>query len=228
MRPGSIRIRSAIALSVIVTGLWLATALLTARLLSDELDEVFDSALQETGQRILQLAVVDILSREEDVAAQHLAALGPHEEYFTYVVRDAVGAVLQASQRAAADEIPRLEGPGFHQTGAHRYYQEAAVSGSVVLTIAEPLAHRREVAQFAGLVRGDQVAFAPVTWADLVAQWARTPGDAERRSEVALIPIDGWQLFYYRGGAWSNALSSVGTVPWCNWWVMCWRNCPTS
>lgn len=45
------------------------------------------------------------------------------------------------------------------------------------------------------------------------AQWARTPGDAERRSEVALIPIDGWQLFYYRGGAWSNALSSVGTVP---------------
>ena len=45
------------------------------------------------------------------------------------------------------------------------------------------------------------------------AQWARTPGDAERRSEVALIPIDGWQLFYYRGGAWSNALSSVCTVP---------------
>jgi hypothetical protein len=35
--------------------------------------------------------------------------------------------------------------------------------------------HRREVAQFAGLVRGDQVAFARVTWADLVAQWARTP-----------------------------------------------------
>ena len=45
------------------------------------------------------------------------------------------------------------------------------------------------------------------------AQWARTPGDAERRSEVALIPIDGWQLFYYRGGAWSNPLSSSGTTP---------------
>jgi hypothetical protein len=38
--------------------------------------------------------------------------------------------------------------------------------------------HRREVAQFAGLVRGDQVAFAPVTWADLVAQWAKTPAIA--------------------------------------------------
>ena len=48
-------------------------------------------------------------------------------------------------------------------------------------------------------------------WAQ-AAQWARTPGDAERRYEVALIPIDGWQVFYYRGGAWSNALSSAGTT----------------
>ena len=29
---------------------------------------------------------------------------------------------------------------------------------------------------------------------------------------MALIPIDGWQVFYYRGGAWSNALSSAGTT----------------
>jgi general secretion pathway protein J len=48
-------------------------------------------------------------------------------------------------------------------------------------------------------------------WAQ-AAQWARTPGDAERRNEIALVPIDSWQLFYYRGGAWSNALSSAGTT----------------
>src|SRR6218665_3305914 len=40
------------------------------------------------------------------------------------------------------------------------------------------------------------------------AQWARTPGVDERRYEVALLPLDGWQIFYYRGGAWSNPLSS--------------------
>src|SRR6218665_362875 len=40
------------------------------------------------------------------------------------------------------------------------------------------------------------------------AQWARTPGVEERRYEVALLPLDGWQIFYYRGGAWSNPLSS--------------------
>ncbi len=152
--PASIRLRTALALSLLVTAIWLGAAFATFRLLTDEMDEVFDSALQETGQRILQLAVVDILSREDDVAAQHLAALGPHEEYFTYVVRDAAGAVLLASHRAAADEFPLLEGPGFHQTGAHRYYQEAAVSGSVVLTIAEPLAHRREVAHEVALALG--------------------------------------------------------------------------
>ncbi|MFY3383477.1 PulJ/GspJ family protein [Paracidovorax sp. MALMAid1276] len=42
-------------------------------------------------------------------------------------------------------------------------------------------------------------------------QWARTPGDAERRFEVRLMPLQSWQLFYYRGGAWSNPLSSSGT-----------------
>ena len=55
MTRASIRLRSAAALSVIVTLIWLGTALVTARLLTSELNEVFDSALQETGQRILQL-----------------------------------------------------------------------------------------------------------------------------------------------------------------------------
>lgn len=43
------------------------------------------------------------------------------------------------------------------------------------------------------------------------AQWARTPSEADRRNEVALLPLTQWQLFYYRGGAWSNPLSSTGT-----------------
>lgn len=45
------------------------------------------------------------------------------------------------------------------------------------------------------------------------AQWARTPGDAERRREVVLMPLENWQIFYHRGGAWSNALSSSGNAP---------------
>lgn len=44
------------------------------------------------------------------------------------------------------------------------------------------------------------------------AMWARTPGEAERRRETVLLPLAGWQLFYYRGDAWSNPLSSSGAT----------------
>jgi len=44
------------------------------------------------------------------------------------------------------------------------------------------------------------------------ALWARNPGAQERRSEVVLLPLTGWQLFYYRGDAWSNPQSSSGTA----------------
>ena len=47
----------------------------------------------------------------------------------------------------------------------------------------------------------------------LAAQWAHSHGAAERRREMALVPLAGWQIFYYRGGAWSNPLSSTGTTP---------------
>lgn len=47
------------------------------------------------------------------------------------------------------------------------------------------------------------------------AQWARSPGAAERRHETALMPVAGWQLYYYRGGAWANAQSAntAGSMP---------------
>jgi len=40
------------------------------------------------------------------------------------------------------------------------------------------------------------------------AQWAQNPGDAEKRDEVRIIPVAQWQIFYYRGNAWTNPLSS--------------------
>ncbi len=40
------------------------------------------------------------------------------------------------------------------------------------------------------------------------ALWAQNPGDAERQREVTVVPLDEWQIFYFRGDAWSNPLSS--------------------
>jgi general secretion pathway protein J len=45
------------------------------------------------------------------------------------------------------------------------------------------------------------------------AVWAQNPGDAERRREVAITPLAGWQVFYFRNDAWSNPLSSAGATP---------------
>jgi general secretion pathway protein J len=46
------------------------------------------------------------------------------------------------------------------------------------------------------------------------AQWAQNPGDAEKRDEVRITPLEQWQIFYFRGNAWTNPLSSdnVSTV----------------
>lgn len=43
------------------------------------------------------------------------------------------------------------------------------------------------------------------------AQWGQNPSEAQRQLEVRIVPIDQWQIFYYRGQSWSNPLSSAGT-----------------
>ena len=44
------------------------------------------------------------------------------------------------------------------------------------------------------------------------ALWAQNPSAEERRQEVSIAALAGWQIFFYRGGAWANPLSSDGTA----------------
>ena len=44
----------------------------------------------------------------------------------------------------------------------------------------------------------------------LAAQWAQNPGDELRKSEVRIGPLAQWTVFFYRGDAWTNPLSSDG------------------
>ena len=43
--------------------------------------------------------------------------------------------------------------------------------------------------------------------------WAQNPGDDEKRFEVAIAPLEDWQIYYYRADAWTNPLSSDAGVP---------------
>jgi general secretion pathway protein J len=38
--------------------------------------------------------------------------------------------------------------------------------------------------------------------------WSRNPSDAMRRQEVAIGPLQDWQIFYFRENAWSNPQST--------------------
>jgi len=145
--PRSIQARLALLIGVAVTVLWVAAASVTSTILRHEMDEVFDSAMQETAQRILPLAVLDIIDREEEGISQRIAELRAHNELFTYVVRDAQGRVLLRSHTADVAMFPPYDDVGFRQTATHRLYYDAALQDTVTIAIAEPLDHRKAAAR---------------------------------------------------------------------------------
>jgi general secretion pathway protein J len=42
--------------------------------------------------------------------------------------------------------------------------------------------------------------------------WSANPGDEEKRNEVAVTPLEDWQLFYFRENAWTNPQSSAAAA----------------
>ena len=127
-----------------VTLLWLLGVIASGVVARHEMNEVFDSALEETAQRILPLAVTDILNRENDTGNQRALALKEHDEYLTYLVRDASGKLLLQSHDADPQIFGAVPQEGFSETPTHRIYGESAISETLYIEVAEPLGHRRE------------------------------------------------------------------------------------
>lgn len=49
-------------------------------------------------------------------------------------------------------------------------------------------------------------------WAQ-AAQWGQNAGTSDQVREAAIVPLADWRIFYHRGGAWTNPLSSGDTQP---------------
>ena len=145
--PRSLQARLGLSLGVLLTALWIAGASVTAVILRSEMDEVFDSTLQETAQRILPLAVTEIVGRETEGVTQRLGAIREHDEFFTYIVRDAGERILLQSHAADLAMFPDYDGPGFRRTATHRLYNEEALQGTIRITVAEPLDQRAAVSR---------------------------------------------------------------------------------
>lgn len=148
--PRSLRGRLALWLGLGLAALWLVTAILTAGLMRQEMNEVFDSALQETAERLLPLAVNDFLGGgdgDDREGPRTLGVVAPHDEFLTYVLRDPQGRVLLQSHAVDPGVFPPWAGPGFRSTATHRIYDIAALQDTVRLSLAEPLSHRNRIAR---------------------------------------------------------------------------------
>ncbi len=155
-RTASLQRRLSIGIGLLVILLWMVAASQTLRILQHDVDEVFDSALQETAQRVLPLAAFEISRRadDDDDVPQRLATIGDHEEDFTYVVRDARGRMLIQSHDANLSIFPPYDGAGYRQDENFRFYNEEIMHGAVTITVAEHLHHRREVVRDMKLALG--------------------------------------------------------------------------
>ncbi|BBE71797.1 sensor histidine kinase [Oharaeibacter diazotrophicus] len=140
--PRSLQARLAAALSIGLALVWLAASAAAYAVMRHEMGEVFDSAIQETAQRILPLAVMEIIDREP-TDLQRVAPVRPHHELLTYVVRDEAGTIVLASHDADPAIFPASVPAGFSTTATHRIYAEAALKGSLTILLAEPIAVRR-------------------------------------------------------------------------------------
>jgi two-component system OmpR family sensor kinase len=130
-------------LTIGIAVLWLLGVGAAGLMAQHEMNEVFDSALAETAQRILPLAVTEILNREDGTGHQRAPALKDHDEYLTYLVRDQSGKLLLQSHDVNPGIFGSLPREGFSETMTHRFYGASAVSNTIYIEVAEPLAHRR-------------------------------------------------------------------------------------
>lgn len=133
-----------VSLSISISLLWLLAVVTAGFIAQDKINTVFDSALEETAQRILPLAATEILSRDSDSDsnAQRIQALEAHDEHLTYLVRKPSGELLLQSHDVDLDVFSALPRTGFYETATHRFYGASAVRGSIYIEVAEPLAHR--------------------------------------------------------------------------------------
>jgi len=141
-----------ISLSIGILALWLAAAVISSLIVRHELDEAFDSALQEAAQRLLSIAALhrddsEFTAQDGDSRAatyQRSIRLSDHAELLTYVVRDHKGNIMLVSHDADPNTFPEETWIGFRTSPTHRLYAEQAEAPGIGITIADPLAHRRE------------------------------------------------------------------------------------
>ena len=137
--------RLVVILSGTIGVLWIAGVTASAIMMRHEIDEVFNSALQETAQRILPLAVDDLRERREEEGRRlDSPSSDDHEEYILYQVRDAAGRVVLRSHDAPEAGFVAPLTRGYFDDGERRYFTEWSADKAFVVQVAELPKERNE------------------------------------------------------------------------------------
>ena len=154
MKPYSIVRQLLISTLLILLVLWISMVVSVAWVIKHETDEIFDSSLQETAQRLLPLAVMQLNTRggegdEEDdghalEADEDSLEPAQHDEYLVYQVFHASGRMLLRSHAAPTTPLAPEIRQGFQRTAKHLVYVEKTRSGEFLLALAEKANHRTD------------------------------------------------------------------------------------
>lgn len=140
-RSWSLRRRIILAVTGIMIVSWIVSQIAAAMVMSEEADEVFDSALRQTADRLLPLAIAGLTIDEANSPA--FANHHPRRE-LAYVIFDRGGAIVFHSEGAYLPVFQGLEGPGFHHTATDHIYLSPLSPQGYAIAMAEPAEMRRE------------------------------------------------------------------------------------
>lgn len=143
-RPQSLQKTLGIGLTFGMTLLWILALSGAVYVSQHKLNELFDSALAETAQRIMPLAVVEIINREDPGKAQQVMSFKAHDERLVYLVRNNLGQILLQSHNADPAVFNQTLLVGFNSSTTHRFYGVSAVQDTLHIEVAEPLTQRQE------------------------------------------------------------------------------------
>lgn len=134
-----------LSLTGMLAAFWLVALGLGVLVMRHELDEVFDSALQETAERLLALTIDDLELRQQADSLE-IASLNRsgRREYLVYQVRDPSGRLLLKSGDAPSDIIQPEMSKGFSDTTRYRVFTSVSGDGKLILQVADRFSNRRE------------------------------------------------------------------------------------
>lgn len=144
MKTKSLQKTLGVGLTVGMTLLWMVALLSAIFVAQSKLNALFDSALAETAQRLMPLAVVEIINTEDPRQLQNIMPFDAHDEQLVYLIRDEFGTILLQSHNADPAVFNQELLKGFSSSATHRFYGATAVQDTLHIEVAEPLIQRRE------------------------------------------------------------------------------------